>query len=264
MKRKCSFQSQVRERAICQRQNQLIEFSHPNVFLEIVNPMSLLWNVVPVFGVGAAQLVDHSKSDRTHESSTTKICCISGLSCATSSVTMVSATPSTRQSNLSEHDLGEDMAGQNNGKPEVVFSSSATHPWWFWLVIVLAPTFCLVSLFLTDQDRESVLILVLSALFSVAIFVFVVPTKYSVLSDASVVVHVLPTSYTFQHVTAAYENPPLFSVRPTLKFATRLSQRVVVRRKNRGWDILVSPDDTAGFTQAVWNVANMVEQATKN
>jgi hypothetical protein len=170
----------------------------------------------------------------------------------------------------SEHD---DTTNNSTPKPSVVFESPAKyHPCTFFL-LALAPASTLLGLALvpvyfdetvSDEDRRSITKGMLWAT-TVIIIVYslVLPKRFEVLSDASIrlVTWIPSLAHTFPNATAAYDNPPLHQnlFRPRLKFATDLNSRVVVRRRNEGWDLLVSLHDAPGFVAAVWKVAGEVE-----
>ena len=152
---------------------------------------------------------------------------------------------------------------------EIAFSSPASYHPLVWCLIALGPLSTLGSIFFvynddssTDNDkRKAVMALAWTTVALVIVFVFVLPTRFDVLSNGSIAVKTLPLAYKFGHVTAAYENPPLLEgwSRPRIKFATNFHNRVIVRRKQGGWDVLVSPKDPEGFTSAVWKVAAEIE-----
>jgi hypothetical protein len=166
-----------------------------------------------------------------------------------------------------------DSTNNSTPKPSVVFESPAKyHPCTFFL-LALAPASTLLGLALvpvyfdetvSDEDRRSITKGMLWAT-TVIIIVYslVLPKRFEVLSDASIrlVTWIPSLAHTFPNATAAYDNPPLHQnlFRPRLKFATDLNSRVVVRRRNEGWDLLVSLHDAPGFVAAVWKVAGEVE-----
>lgn len=159
---------------------------------------------------------------------------------------------------------------QQRGPSNVVFASSASYQTLILIPLLLvAPLvmiLSIVSVFLDsslspEERRSSLITLGLSTLLIVVMYLLVMPKRFEVRSDASIAVVTLTFTYTFGHVTAAYNDPPLMRDcwRPRLKFATNLNKRVLVRRKHGGWDIVVSPDDPNGLTAAVWKVAHAVE-----
>jgi hypothetical protein len=85
------------------------------------------------------------------------------------------------------------------------------------------------------------------------------PKKFQVLSDASInVVTFVAIKWNFEDATAAYEGKSdlcSFHDRPNVKFTTSLSNVIVVRRKNGGLDLLLSPVDPEAFVNAVFQVA---------
>jgi hypothetical protein len=159
---------------------------------------------------------------------------------------------------------------QDSGNGHVVFETPAKYHPCTVFVLALAPASALVSLALVyfDEtvsygDRGSIIKCLLWAI-AVIIIVYslVLPKRFEVLSDASIrVVMWTSLAHTFPNATAAYDNPPMHQnlFRPRLKFATDFNSRVVVTRRNEGWDLLVSLHDAPGFVAAVWEVASEVE-----
>ena len=93
----------------------------------------------------------------------------------------------------------------------------------------------------------------------VVVFALVLPRRFEVVSDASInVITFLSKKWNFTEICGAYDKQSPFAEwhRPKFKFAVNWHNRVIVRRKNAAWDVLVSPSDPAGFVAAVWNVVN--------
>ena len=159
--------------------------------------------------------------------------------------------------------------GNGNGQ-HVIFQSPAKYHICTVFLLALAPATALGSLALvyldetvSYDDRRSIthfLLWVIAVI--IIVYSLVLPRRFEVLSDASIrVVMWTSLAHTFANATAAYENPPMHQnlFRPKLKFATDLNSRVVVTRRNEGWDLLVSLHDAPGFVAAVWEVAGEVE-----
>lgn len=150
--------------------------------------------------------------------------------------------------------------------PDLVFTSRAAYQGWVVSLLAFGPLAIIAAGIVTWMDQtmsykeklQSLKILFYSFVFVLVLYVFVMPHRFEVRSDASIRVVTWPMSYKFGHVTAAYENPPIFSLRPKIKFATDLTKRVLVQRKN-GWDILLSPDDPKGYVDAVWKVVSQID-----
>jgi hypothetical protein len=171
-------------------------------------------------------------------------------------------------------DTANSIHSTSRQTPRVVFESPAKyHPCTLFL-LALAPASTLDSLALvyfdetvSDEDRQSITKGMLWATaVIILVYTLVLPKRFEVLSDASIrlvtwISCVVDIHYTFPNATAAYDIPPLHQnqFRPRLKFATDLNSRVVVRRRNEGWDLLLSLDDAPGFVDAVWKVAGEVE-----
>lgn len=153
---------------------------------------------------------------------------------------------------------------------QVVFSTPAVyHPVMCLLLLFSLSVPVLTLIFVyndeqasVDETKAAVRTLIATLIAITIVFSLVLPRAFQVVSDASInVVSVLGVKWNFSSITAAYKLDSLFSewTRPKFKFATDLHNRVVVRRKNGGWDVLLSPKDADGFERAVWNVAGNVE-----
>lgn len=146
---------------------------------------------------------------------------------------------------------------------DLVFTSRAAYQFWVVLLLAIGPLSIIAACMATWMDQtmsyeekfQGLKILFFSFVFVLVLYVFVMPHHFEVCSDASIRIVTWPMSYKFGHVIAAYENPPIFSLRPKIKFATDLTKRVLVQRKN-GWDILLSPVDPKGYVDAVWKVVS--------
>ena len=155
--------------------------------------------------------------------------------------------------------------------PSVVFQSRASYHPLVWVLLSFAPIVTLASIGIVYSDdssteaekRQAVLALVWTTVAIVIVYALVLPRRFEVVSNASVnVVTFNPFfKWNFKNVTAAYENQSIWAEwnRPKFKFAVDLHKRVVVRRKNGRWDLLVSPKDPAGFVEEVWRVAGDTE-----
>jgi hypothetical protein len=154
--------------------------------------------------------------------------------------------------------------------PSIVFESPAKYHICTVFLLALAPAATLGSLALayldktvSYEDRRSIThCLLWATAVIIIVYSLVLPKRFEVLSDASIrVVMWTSLTHTFPNATAAYHNPPMNQnlFRPKLKFATDLNSRVVVTRRNEGWDLLVSLHDAPGFVAAVWQVAGEVE-----
>jgi hypothetical protein len=112
---------------------------------------------------------------------------------------------------------------------------------------------------LADSEKRNNLIAVAcSTVATLVTFLLVMPKEFEVVSDASInVVTFVSIKWHFGNVTAAYdgEHSPSHWSRPKIKFATTCGKHVVVRRKNGGWDLLLSPHDPEQFIKAVFQVA---------
>jgi hypothetical protein len=164
-----------------------------------------------------------------------------------------------------------DTTINSTSRPKVVFESPAKYHPCTLLLLALAPACTLGSLALVyfddtapDEDRWSITkVMLWATAVIIVVYSLVLPKRFEVLSDASIrlVTWIPLLAHTFPNATAAYDNPPLHQnlFRPKLKFATDFNSRVVVTRRNEGWDLLVSLHDSPGFVAAVWKVAGEVE-----
>lgn len=157
--------------------------------------------------------------------------------------------------------------------PVVVFQSKASYHPLCWLLIALAPASTVIGLWFVVHDATAALpeeekarqikVLIGTTAALVVVFALVLPRRFEVVSDASinVVTCIACKKWNFANVCAAYDKQSIWSEwsRPKFKFAVNFENRVVVRRKNGGWDVLISPTDPKGFVDAVWKVVNMKE-----
>lgn len=150
-----------------------------------------------------------------------------------------------------------------NASDSVVFESQAYYDCCLTLLLPFAPTITFVKLvayvILAPEERATIVGITISFFFILVLYALVLPKKYEVLPDAAVqIVSISGARWKFNNVTAAYEKDSLMSewYRPKFKFATSIRKnRVVVRRRNGAWDLLVSPAEPEGFINAVWNVS---------
>lgn len=156
--------------------------------------------------------------------------------------------------------------------PTIVFQSGAAYHPLICLLIAFGPLATLASIITvcadkTQSDSEkrfAVLTLLGTTLALVILLAAVLPRSFQVLSDASVsVVTIVQIQWNFPNVSSAHAYGPttLYAEwwRPKIKFAVDLGTRVVVRRQNGAWDLLVSPKDPAGFVEAVRGVDTACE-----
>lgn len=149
----------------------------------------------------------------------------------------------------------------------VIFRSSASYHSLFGILVAFAPTACLVSMYFVwtddastrDEKEGATRGLLWTIIALLIVFVLVLPRRFEVVSNASVnVVSVLGWKWNFGDVCGAFDQQSVFAewYRPKFKFAVDIHNRVIVKRRNGKWDVLVSPRDAAGFVDAVWNVVN--------
>lgn len=114
----------------------------------------------------------------------------------------------------------------------------------------------------SNADKTSAMwTLIWSAVSILILYIFILPTKFEVRSNGSIGVATLFVTYTFVDAVRAYIADGLFegALRPRFKFATSLEKRVVVRRRNGRWDLLLSPNDVDGFVKAVNGVSQRLD-----
>lgn len=138
----------------------------------------------------------------------------------------------------------------------IMRTGSKYHP-----IIVLIVAFPICSMLvplilaLVQRDYEKAKGLFWGTLFVLAIFVLVLPKGFDVRSNGVIGVETLLTTWKFADIERAYPAPvssrDMFD--PRFKFATTFHQpyRVLVRRRNHKWNVLVSPVDAEEFINAV-------------
>mmetsp|Transcript_3784 Transcript_3784/g.10404 ORF Transcript_3784/g.10404 Transcript_3784/m.10404 type:complete len:206 (-) Transcript_3784:210-827(-) len=165
---------------------------------------------------------------------------------------------------------------------QVVFSTPARYDAVTVALVSFAPLCLLVTLFImiamdandyysgSQGKTLNLVVMVISLLAVLLLFAVVLPHHYEIHQSQEeatlvVVTNIPKLQYKFPHITAALENPSILQPcgsRGRLKFATSMQDRILVRRLVQGsWDILVSPEDTQGFVQAVFASAAAVEEA---
>lgn len=164
----------------------------------------------------------------------------------------------------------ETKALSSHTQAQVVFSTPAVYHPAVVLLLIFSLSVPIVTLLFTYSDEQAsaeekkmaVRVLITTMVAIAIVFSLVLPRAFDVVSDASMnVTTIFGIKWNFTSITASYKLDSLFSewTRPKFKFATDLRNRVVVRRKNGRWDVLVSPKDADGFVQAVWSIAGEVE-----
>ena len=152
---------------------------------------------------------------------------------------------------------------------DVIFSDYVSYsPLITWLLLVAPATTlsCVLLVWLDDAqppaERElSIKILVGTTAGILLLYLFILPIQVSVKSNGSVCIRVLPMTYTFFHAVRAYQSPGMWddSFRARIKFATNISKRVVILRRNGKWALTVSPLNPKEFVDAVSRVTSALE-----
>jgi len=157
-------------------------------------------------------------------------------------------------------------------EPGLVFRAPSSYHPWTYILVALGPAACLLSMILVYYDGgsssrkkkgDAYVCLLWTTVAILFLYAAVLPRRIELYSNATLVVSTWIFAFKFRNVTAAYEDPPFvedFFRRPNLKFSSNFLKRVLVRRKNKSWDVLVSPKDRKGFLAAVWKVAAVVEE----
>lgn len=152
---------------------------------------------------------------------------------------------------------------------EVVFSTRSAYGCMMVGVLVFGIVVVLLTIIpisldpnTSNEDKKAaVWTLIWSAVAVLILYIFILPTKFEVRSDASIGVATLFITYSFVDAVRAYAAGGMFegALRPRIKFATALDKRVVVQRKNGLWDLLLSPSDVDGFVKAVNDASQHLE-----
>jgi hypothetical protein len=152
--------------------------------------------------------------------------------------------------------------------PAVVFSDYIAYDRPIMWLLLLAPAATLGCVLLvalgTDKppaERDLELkILCWTTVGIIVLYIFILPYRIYVYSDATVGVRVIPLTYNFGDVVRAFVSPGMFdcAYRPRFKFATNLDNRVVVMRR-KGWDVTVSPCNPQEFVDALDSVVKALE-----
>ena len=153
---------------------------------------------------------------------------------------------------------------------EVVFKSDAScHPL-FWL-ISLAPASTLLCIWyihegetITEREKLASVVLIWITCAIIFGYLLVLPKKFEVMSDGSVnITTYVIKKWRFQNVCAAYDFLSFWPLMRRLNvlpcFACDCDNCVLVKRNNGAWDLLVSPQDPAGFVNAIWRAVREEE-----
>lgn len=156
---------------------------------------------------------------------------------------------------------GDKSSEQRTKHVEVVHSSHAKYDWITFVLMCIVPLSMLFSLWVVQEDsdpslrRHAIRSIAASSVALVIVFSLVLPRRFDVLSDSSIrVVTLCGKHWVFGGAMDAFGRQGIIAepFRPKFKFATSfLHERVIVRRQQGSWDILLSPSDPGEFVQAV-------------
>jgi hypothetical protein len=144
---------------------------------------------------------------------------------------------------------------------DVVFSTPATYCWSVILLLLIAPASLLANAVLicwdpntdTDAKRAALQSLACASVAVAVTYLLVLPTRYEVCSNKQIRVYIMMPGmrYTFGHVVRAYPADQAKWYALKIKFATSISDCVAVDRSRGHWMLLVSPQHSSQFMQAV-------------
>lgn len=152
---------------------------------------------------------------------------------------------------------------------EAIFTSDASFHPLFWLIVLLPASslwliwFAVDDLVIHGQEEFTVVTVVLWSTFLLILgFLFVLPHKYEIMSDASInVVTFVTKKWTFKDVCAVCAHQSYCSQsHQVIRFASDCDNCILVKRR-RGWDLLLSPKDPGEFASNLWNVLSKQEEA---
>lgn len=152
----------------------------------------------------------------------------------------------------------------------LVYTSPVSYHCWNVFLFAIIPLSTVLSMAVVYSDRtvtrqiktrDLVTLWVVSVSILLLMFLLL-PRRVDMYSNSSVVVVTYLFSHEFPDVVAAYDDPttiPESWKHPRIKCTTNFVSRVLLRRKNGGWDVVVSPQDTKGLIDSVFQVAQARE-----
>eukprot|EP00536_Pseudo-nitzschia_multiseries_P016992 jgi/Psemu1/48859/gm1.48859_g len=165
----------------------------------------------------------------------------------------------------STRSLKKSFSHANMNKKLIVFVSYSKYQWLIGFLIA-APLFAiLISIILFDvqsqeEYKNSSRIWLLGWMFILIIIVYmaVLPRQVDVRSNGTVAIKTCLLTFHIDEIARAYrgcniESDYDFFLRPRLRFSTSLDRdaAVVIRRHHGKWDVVVTPQDPEGFTNAI-------------
>jgi hypothetical protein len=160
----------------------------------------------------------------------------------------------------------DSLISSKTNTPTVVFRCRASYHRWMIALLSIAPLAAIISMIIVYHDKKvtsemtssAIVCLFGIALGIIAVYSFILPKRYEVLSDSSINVVTFYYTWNFDNVTTAFKDPPfeeLHQGEPKFKFSTNWMKRVLVKRRDSLWDVLISPKDTKGFVTSVCKIA---------
>jgi hypothetical protein len=158
-------------------------------------------------------------------------------------------------------------------RPTVIMSSYSEYHIAVLVMLSLAPLAIIGAMIATllhpedfdDQTQElerQEWVLVWSLIFVLTLYMLILPKQVDVRSDGSVGVKTALYTFVFSDIVRAYatEGTATYSFQSKWKFSTTVSERIVIKRRNKKWDVIVSPVDRQGFLQALEQVLQKTEE----
>jgi hypothetical protein len=152
----------------------------------------------------------------------------------------------------------------------LVYTSPVSYHCWNVFLFAIIPLSTVLSMAVVYSDRtvtnqiktrDMVTLWVVSV--SIVLLMFLLlPRRVDLYSNSSVLVVTYLCSHEFPDVISAYDDPttiPESWQHPRVKCTTNFVSRVLLRRKNGGWDVVVSPQDPKGLIDSVFQVAHARE-----
>jgi hypothetical protein len=156
---------------------------------------------------------------------------------------------------------GTSTIATNKTTKKVMFTSPSkyqTAVWWLVAIPLLAILIAIISLRpRRDYTRSSTAwILGWMFLLVIVLYMAVLPKQVDVRSNGTVAVKTFLLTFHIDGIVRAYQggswkSEDYFLRRKTIRFNTTFDEPVVIRRSHGKWDVIVTPEDPAGFINAV-------------
>jgi hypothetical protein len=155
----------------------------------------------------------------------------------------------------------------------LVYTSPVSYHGWNVFLFAIIPLSTVLSMAVVYSDRtvtrqiktRDMVTLWVASVSIVLLLFLLLPRRVDLYSNSVVVVVTYLCSQEFSDVVAAYDDPatvPESWHHPRIKCTTNFVSRVLLRRKNGGWDVVVSPQDPKGLIDSVFQVAQAREATT--